>query len=179
MNSQKFNDEYQNFIIQNKISILNVCYDKQFLLQHIRKLSSSILNKWELIIERTIGKTSHFDTDFFELIIVYLESINLFINYKKQKTMLINDFEEEFNINDILYELHKQIISKQNKRSKILDKYFNYATSEFEFLLENGDFIPESGKKIPLKIDLTVFPEGFLSLLDKSDLRNLKIDEII
>ena len=75
--------------------------------------------------------------------------------------------------------IHKNIVDNP-KRVKIMGKYFNYTTGKSEYLLEDGKYVKTDGSEVPIiEMDYSLFPQEFVMLINMSEYRNSKIDQII
>ena len=72
-----------------------------------------------------------------------------------------------------------KIIKDKLKRSKIIGKVYNYATSKVEYELEDGNYVPIDGS-YQIKLDKNVFPKEFLFLTGEMALyRDKRIESIL
>lgn len=136
--------------------------------------NTDISKKWEPIINSYLSDID-LSNNMINLISAYLEIISMYENHCYSIT---NWIPNGTSIKDELRYIANKIV-KSPKRSKILGEYYNYNTGNVEYLLEDGTYV-QVGKKIKTDtVDLSVFPKEFITLVDESEYRNLKIDEIL
>lgn len=83
------------------------------------------------------------------------------------------------------YEAYKSLSSIKDKikfkpKSKIIDKVYDYETNSVYYLLEDGNLVKinESVTQPKDKLDLSVFNEDIIKLIDISLYRDIKINSI-
>jgi hypothetical protein len=170
-------ETFAEFVINNKESILKRCTNT-FLkstnsisgskVEKITRYNVDLIRKWGSAI--SINSLS---TDFTETLCFFCEVLSLY-DERCKMSMSYNII----NIDNELKLVYERI-SKYKHRSKIVDKYYNYHTGKTEYLLEDGSFVPTEGVPATINIDYRYFPTEFLPLLNESEYRNAKIDQIL
>lgn len=174
------NISFEDFILSQRESIKKKYFTKIYKTvdstngqQLIEKtvLIDDELKKWHGVISTYFSKFK-IDRDVRDLISLYCE---LCFMYKNINNLGYKDA----NVGTELYNLYKKMIP--NKRSKIIDRYYNYETGTSEYLLEDGTYVPilENLGTPELKISQDMLPKEILSLIDIQEYRNQKIDKIL
>lgn len=177
MNLTNYNETFAEFVINNKESILKRCTNKIFKttnnlsgtkIETVTKYNVDLLRKWGIRIY-----LKNLSTEFTETLCFFCEVISLYDERCK-----MNSSYNNINVDNELQLVYEKI-SKHKYRSKIIDKYYNYHTGKTEYLLEDGSFVPTEGVPPTINMDYKYFPTEFLPLLNESEYRNAKIDQII
>jgi hypothetical protein len=170
---------FDEFVSQNRDSIRKSYFTKVYKtinsVNGDKLIEETIINdkeltKWYSVID-TIFYNFKLDKYTKNLICIYCEML---YTYKK------NYYNgQNFGIETELKEIIDKI--KPNKRSKIIDKYYNYETGVSEYLLEDGNYVPinESIGKPELLVSKDMLPKEILSIIDIQEYRNQQINKII
>ena len=177
MNLINHNTEtFGEFVINNREGILKRCTNTILKttnslsgnkVETITRYNVDIVHKWGKLIN-----INSLSTDFVEALCFFCEVVSLYERCKMSMSYNSVNLDNELKL---IYEK----ISKHRHRSKIVDKYYNYHTGKTEYLLEDGSFVPTGGVPPTINMNYKYFPTEFLPLLDESEYRNAKIDQII
>lgn len=136
------------------------------------EFNTDISKKWEPIISSYLSDII-LSRNMINLLSAYLEIISMYESY----TYALSNTNGTSIINEIKFIINKMI--NNPRRSKILGEYYNYNTGKIEYLLEDGSYVPVGTRIKCDSADLSIFPKEFITLIDESEYRNIKIDEII
>ena len=181
-------NDFEEFVISNRISTY-MNYDS-FLVS--KCVSNYIINKWKTIIDaslmglRVTEEIKSYLCLYCEILELYKDYLiyinNLATGYLSPVSPFIfsnSNSNLDQKISFITNALNL-VFNRFNKRSKILDKYYNYATGKAEYLLEDGTYVTiDDHTKHELKIPLSDLPPELLILVDDSEYRNYKINQVI
>lgn len=181
-------ETFEEFILRVKEGLVKDCFIKTNCvvktifgerLESSTTYNTNIIKKWSVIVENSF-KNLNLSYDYKNLICLYCEVITIYYHY--QSGGMVYGFQgiysqANFNMSSELAEIYNNIISKRS-RAKIVDKYYNFKNGMVEYLLDTGDYVSEDSSKNLFDIDYSVFPAGFLLLVDSSEYRNSKIDQI-
>jgi hypothetical protein len=148
---------------------------------NIKKLDrNSYIRKWEPIVNSQL-KGITFNVNDSSNICLYLEVLSVFNEYLSNNKGFYTNTDQIYK--DTLDDFKNKIINpnKQNNRSKIINKYFNYDTNKIEYELEDGNIITsnEDIQYPKIKISDNIFPLEFYKIIDMPKYRDLKINEIL
>jgi len=147
---------------------------------------SKAATKWWNLITSSITNLSSKDKETIELVSCYFELINIYYQYTTTYNPYNPLAEDSEHINIIRKEAQKindYLAKKDNPRSKVVGKVYNYSTGFMEYQLEDGNFVKIMDNKVdgPMKTyDASdYFPDEFLKIINPSKLRERKIGEIL
>ncbi len=144
------------------------------ILDSLLKGDTKNLDKWRNVIGSIYD---NMDNKSIIYISTYLEMISSYYYYMEK------NFHVASGARDIcIKELIENIREKNNKRSAVVRKIFNYRIGRLEYELEDGNFVTlsEGIESTPeINIDIDVFPTEFVRHIDLNEYRNMKIDKIL
>lgn len=154
---------------------------------NIPKLDKSKLaTKWWHAITSSIPNLSPKDKETIELVSYYFELISMYDAYMNMYNPYNPLSENSDGTNFIRKEAQKindYLAKKDNPRSKVVGKVYNYSTGFMEYQLEDGNFVKILDNKVdgPMKTyDASdYFPDEFLKIVNPAKLRDRKIGEIL
>lgn len=173
------NETFAEFVLNNKEGIIKKCTTSinrssnslsGKKIETVTRYSYDIVNKWSKLISTGSASLS---TDFMETICFFCEVVSIY-DERCRMSMSYSDV----NLDTELKLIYERIL-KHKHRSKIIEEYYNYHTGKTEYLLEDGSFVPTGGGLPTINMDYKYFPTEFLPLLNESEYRNAKIDQII
>lgn len=179
MNTETFAD----FIINNKDSIIKRCKVTKMILE----ISSNSLIK-DIVYDESMIKRWHstinsafqfkMSSSLMDALCFYCEVFYLYKDKINTTPFGPPTHKGEIDLSNHLKKIHINI-TRNTKRSKIIDKYYNYHTGKVEYLLEDNTYLPIEGNNPIIEMNYKFFPTEFLPLLSESEYRNSKIDQIL
>ena len=138
------------------------------------RVNPDITKKWKHLVDGAFNYSVN--DEFLEKLCLYCQL--MFDYYTSKQVHGFSIDATEIFINQL--KLIKDKIDNIYSRSKVIDKYFNYSKSQFEYLLENGSFIPVNMSDV-LKINISnsYLPKEVLILLDEAEFRDKQLEELI
>lgn len=146
-----------------------------------RIIKDTVTNPWMSIVS-SYFKDLNLTDDFKYKICLYCELVKRY-----QESMSIGAITSRYVENDFINVIKLKLsrlrdtLSSKKVRSKIIDKYYNYTDGKVEYLLEDGTFIEinESITKPKNDFDISLLPTEVLCIIDDTEYRNRKIEDII
>lgn len=173
---------FEQFILNSKSTILTTYQRESVTIDKntntvIKKKYFVNLDRWYPILD------SHFkgftlDEELRGIIALYCDLVS---SYYDNKLKLMSSSLSASSEISLSYQLSR-IFNKIPKRSRIVDKYYNYELGISEYLLEDGSYVPMDDNKSQRKLvnfDIDLIPDEILPLIDINEYRNNKIDKII
>lgn len=140
-------------------------------LETFERVNQNVTKKWKHLVDGTFNYSVN--DEFLEKLCLYCQL--MFDYYTLKQPSGLNIDATEIFVNQL-----KLVKEKIDCRTKVIDKYFNYSKSQFEYLLENGAFISVDMKDgLKINISNSYLPKEVLILLDEAEFRDKQLEELI